>query len=51
MSWIEWCKCQRRILTTQQKEEKKLCDLCQKDHAQTLQERLEIDNNENEFNG
>ena len=51
-NWIEWCpECKGRILTTKQIEEKKLCASCQKKHAQNLEERLKIDNNESEFNG
>jgi hypothetical protein len=35
MSWIEWCGCKRRILTTKQIEEKKQCDLCQQEKRQS----------------
>ena len=43
MSWIEWCKCQRMILTTGQQEDNKPCELCQKEkkHADSFVERLE----------
>lgn len=41
MSWIEWCRCGRRILTSEQQNKKLPCGLCQKEHAQTLKERLE----------
>jgi hypothetical protein len=41
MSWIEWCKCHRRILTTGQQEKKLPCEICQKEHAQGLKNRLD----------
>ena len=42
MSWIQWCGCKRRILTTGQMEEKKPCEICQKEeHASTLKDRIE----------
>lgn len=31
MTWIQWCKCQRRILTTEQMNNGELCELCQKE--------------------
>ena len=31
MSYIKWCSCNRRILTTRQQEENKPCDLCQQE--------------------
>lgn len=42
MSWIEWCKCHRRILTTGQQNEGKPCDICQEEikHAQRFPERF-----------
>jgi len=39
--YIKWCSCQRRILTTEQKKEGQPCELCQKEHADTLKDRLE----------
>jgi DNA-directed RNA polymerase subunit M/transcription elongation factor TFIIS len=39
-------KCGSNVLTTKQYEEKKHCTDCQKIHAQTLKERLEIENRE-----
>lgn len=48
---IKWCECKRRILTTRQIEENKPCVLCQKEHAKTLKERLNIEDNSEEFNG
>ncbi len=43
MSWIDWCKCGRRILTTGQQRDNLPCQLCQEEkrHAETLKERLE----------
>ncbi len=41
--YIEFCKCQRRILTSAQMQGDKLCDLCQEEkrHAETFKDRLE----------
>jgi len=54
MSWIEWCKCKRRILTTGQMEENKPCELCQQEeaqkHAKTFKQRMEVMSRE-DFNG
>jgi hypothetical protein len=50
-AFIRWCSCGRRILTTRQIQEKKPCDICQKEHAQTLRERLNIEDSAKEFNG
>ncbi len=44
MSWIEWCKCHRRILTTGQMKEGKPCEICQEEakrHAETFKDRFE----------
>ncbi len=49
--WIKWCKCNRRILTTKQIEQKQDCPLCQFEHAKTLKERLEAVEDEREYNG
>jgi hypothetical protein len=52
-SWIRWCSCGREILKTIQRKEnggQDKCDLCLKEHAQTLAERLGIENNKDEFN-
>jgi hypothetical protein len=46
MSWIEWCSCGRHILTIGQQRDKLKCDLCQKEHAQTLKNRLEKEKEE-----
>ena len=46
MSWIEWCKCGRYILTTGQQREKMPCEACQKEHAQTLKDRFDKLNEE-----
>ena len=55
MSWIEWCKCGRRILTTGQIKEKKPCALCQEEkakrHAATLKERIDEVISKEDFNG
>ena len=50
MSWIEWCKCHRRILTTGQMKDNKPCDICQEEQKQGAprQEFYEIADN---FNG
>jgi hypothetical protein len=45
MSWIEWCKCGRRILKTGQQLTNGgsgKCDICQaEEHTKTFAERLE----------
>jgi len=39
--YIEFCKCNRKILTTEQMREKKPCDVCQREHAESFKERIE----------
>ena len=40
--YIEWCHCERNILTTGQQRDKLPCELCQKEeHAKSLQNRIE----------
>jgi len=46
--YIKWCVCNRHILTTQQMLDKLPCDLCQKEHAQTLKDRLEAEQKKEE---
>ena len=41
MSWIEFCRCKRRILTTGQQRDNLPCELCQKEHAQGFKDRVE----------
>lgn len=38
--YIKWCRCNRRILTTEQMRENKPCLLCQQEHADTLKNRV-----------
>jgi hypothetical protein len=38
---IEWCRCNRRILTSGQQEKNLPCELCQKEHAEGFKERVE----------
>ena len=35
------CECKRRVLTLGNTRDNKSCDLCQKEHAQSLKDRLE----------
>ena len=42
--YIEWCKCQRMILTMGQQEDNRPCEICQKEHADNLKERMDIGN-------
>ena len=54
MSWIEWCKCKRRILTTGQQNEGRPCDLCMEElkaHASTLKQRVGWEDNKGGENG
>lgn len=54
MSWIEWCKCHRRILTTGQQNEGRPCDLCMEElkaHAKTLPDRIEAEIKKEEQDG
>ena len=40
--YIEFCKCNRLLLTTEQMREKKLCDVCQQEqHAKDFPKRFE----------
>jgi hypothetical protein len=32
--YIRWCKCNRRILTTQQIKEDKVCEICQQEQGE-----------------
>jgi hypothetical protein len=42
--WIRWCKCQRRILTTEQMEKNLPCEICQKEkHVKKFHEKFNID--------
>jgi hypothetical protein len=38
---MTWCGCKRYILTLGQIQENKPCDLCQKEHADSLKRRVE----------
>ena len=37
---IKWCSCERLILTTGQIERNEKCEICQKEHARSLQDRI-----------
>ena len=37
----KWCSCKRRLLTLGQQRNQQLCEICQKEHAQSFQDRLE----------
>ena len=45
--YIRFCKCNRRILTTEQVEKNLPCELCQKEHAQKFNEEFNIDKQPN----
>ncbi len=46
---IKWCSCGRMILRTCQIKVGR-CDICEKEHAKTLKERLDKENETKEFN-
>jgi hypothetical protein len=39
MSWIKFCKCNRRILTTGQMMQDKPCDICQEEEMQNKEDK------------
>ena len=48
-SFIRWCECKRRILTTKQIERNQKCNLCQQEHAIKFQEDNKIEKDEEEL--
>lgn len=40
MAYTKWCICGRRILSTGQMKDRMPCDLCQKEHAEGLAQRV-----------
>ncbi len=40
--YIRWCQCSRRILTTEQMRENKLCEICQKEHASDFHKQFDL---------
>ena len=39
--YIRFCACKRLILTSEQMRNNKLCEECQKEHADSLKQRIE----------
>ena len=37
---IKWCSCERLILTSGQIERNEKCEICQKEHAESLKKRM-----------
>jgi hypothetical protein len=50
MSWIQFCKCNRRLLTTGQIREHKDCEFCQKEHAADFHKQFDITKEEQDGN-
>lgn len=46
--WIRFCRCNRMILTTRQMAENKLCEICQREQADSLRERVTVAQQEEE---
>jgi hypothetical protein len=40
MSWIEFCRCHRRILTSGQQKDNKPCELCQKENLKKEEQNV-----------